>query len=347
MHIIPVSTLTDRIRQKNRLTKVRHTYVTADVGLGGHAQRRHAIRKHVGAFVPHVRNDDHVVSPWRLAPTLLPDTHPRTLPLFNTNAVLLRVTCHTKAVSRSSSVSTPPRDEYSRYITAKRCKSAVIALLSASTSKPVASVLPPAACLSTRIVSTTTRIPAPAASASASLAVSVSHVVQHSAALFAVTKACHVLLSLSHPNLVAIFHISPDGDMHMERMQISLQRHMLRAHTCSAGAKLAIARHVTSALQYLYLRDVQHEDLCPNNILLAWQHGEMLVKLCDFYNEQAGCHRTAASAAPEVVLLPARDVTAAADVWALGCCLLFMEGAEPFTGFEHADAILLHLGQQA
>ena len=159
------------------------------------------------------------------------------------------------------------------------------------------------------------------------------------------TKACHVLLSLSHPNLVVIFHISPDGDMHMERMQISLQRHMLRAHTCSAGAKLAIARHVTSALQYLHLRDVQHEDLCPNNILLAWQHGEMLVKLCDFYNEQAGCHRTAAYAAPEVVLLPARDVTAAADVWALGCCLLFMEGAEPFAGFEHAAAILLHLGQ--
>jgi hypothetical protein len=45
------------------------------------------------------------------------------------------------------------------------------------------------------------------------------------------------------------------------------------------------------------------------------------------------------------VLLPARDVTPAADVWAFGCCLLFMEGAEPFAGFEHAAAILLHLGK--
>jgi len=159
------------------------------------------------------------------------------------------------------------------------------------------------------------------------------------------TKARHVLLSLAHPNLVRIFDISPDGDMHMEAMQISLQRHMLQAHACPASAKLAIATHVCSALQHLHLRGMQHEDLCPSNVLLAWQHGEMLVKLCDFYNEQAGCHRTAAYAAPEVVLLPARDVTAAADVWAFGCCLLFVEGAEPFAGFEHAAAILLHLGQ--
>jgi serine/threonine protein kinase len=159
------------------------------------------------------------------------------------------------------------------------------------------------------------------------------------------TKAWHVLLSLSHPNLVRILNISTDGDMHMEPMQISLQGHMLRAHSCSASVKLDIARHVASALQYLHLHHMQHEDLCPNNILLAWQHGEMLVKLCDFYNEQAGCHRTAAYAAPEVVLLPARDVSAAADVWAFGCCVLFMEGAEPFAGFEHAAAILLHLGQ--
>jgi hypothetical protein len=32
-------------------------------------------------------------------------------------------------------------------------------------------------------------------------------------------------------------------------------------------------------------------------------------------------------------------------VWAFACCLLFLEGAEPFAGFEHAPAILLYLGQ--
>jgi serine/threonine protein kinase len=158
-------------------------------------------------------------------------------------------------------------------------------------------------------------------------------------------KASDLLLSLCHANLVRILQVEPGGDMHMECMQTSLQRHMRPGHACSSGVKLSIARQVTNGLLHLHLRDLQHEDLCPNNILLAWRQGEMQVKLCDFYNEQTGCNRTAAYAAPEVVYLQPADVTAAADVWALGCCLLFMEGAEPFAGFEHAAAILLYLGQ--
>jgi serine/threonine protein kinase len=157
-------------------------------------------------------------------------------------------------------------------------------------------------------------------------------------------KASDLLLSLCHANLVRILHVSPDGDMHLERMQTSLQRHMLAGQPCSDSSKLSIARLVTRGLQHLHKQDMQHEDLCPNNILLAWSQGHMHVKLCDFYNEHTGCNRTVAYAAPEVVLFQAADVTAAADVWALACCLLFMEGAEPFAGFEHAPAILLYLG---
>jgi serine/threonine protein kinase len=97
-------------------------------------------------------------------------------------------------------------------------------------------------------------------------------------------KAIDALLSLCHANLVRILQISPDGEMHMEGMQVSLQRHMLAGQTCSVGAKLRIARHVSSGLQHLHQHDMQHEDLCPNNILLAWRHGQMHVKLCDFYN---------------------------------------------------------------
>jgi len=158
-------------------------------------------------------------------------------------------------------------------------------------------------------------------------------------------KASDVLLSLCHANLVRILQMEPNGDMHMECMQVSLQRHMQRGHASTDSFKLSIARHVTSGLQHLHARNLQHEDLCPSNVLLAWKHGEMQVKLCDFYNEHTGCSRTAAYAAPEVVLLHAADVTAAADVWALACCLLFMEGAEPFAGFESAPCILLYLAQ--
>jgi serine/threonine protein kinase len=158
-------------------------------------------------------------------------------------------------------------------------------------------------------------------------------------------KPRDVLLSLQHDNLVRILQISPDGDMHMECMQVSLQRHMPAGHACSDSVKLSVARDVASGLRHLHMRDLQHEDLCPNNILLAWKHGHMHVKLCDFYNEHTGASRTAAYAAPEVVLLHASDVTPAADVWAFACCVLFMEGAEPFAGFEHAAAIYLYLGQ--
>jgi serine/threonine protein kinase len=156
-------------------------------------------------------------------------------------------------------------------------------------------------------------------------------------------KPRDALLSLCHANLVRILEISPDGDMHMECMQTSLQRHILAGQRCSAPAKLKIARQVSSGLRHLHMLDMQHEDLCPNNILLAWRHGELHVKLCDFYNECTGCKRTAAYAAPEVVLSPAADVTAAADVWAFACCLLFMEGAEPFRGFEDNLAVFFYV----
>jgi serine/threonine protein kinase len=158
-------------------------------------------------------------------------------------------------------------------------------------------------------------------------------------------KPSGALLSLCHANLVRILQVSPDGDIHMECMQLSLQKHVRAGQPCSAALKLVIARNVSSGQRHLHMLDMQHEDLCPNNILLAWTHGQLHVKLCDFYNERTGCSRTAAYAAPEVVLLHASEVTAAADVWAFACCLLFLEGAEPFAGFEHAPAILLYLGQ--
>jgi serine/threonine protein kinase len=87
---------------------------------------------------------------------------------------------------------------------------------------------------------------------------------------------------------------------------------------------------------------MDHGDLCPSNILIAWTHGEMLVKLCDFYNEYTGINRTAAYAAPEVVRSPPRTMCAA-DLWAFACCLLFLEGAEPFRGFEEDQAKFFYL----
>ncbi len=74
-------------------------------------------------------------------------------------------------------------------------------------------------------------------------------------------KPPHALLALDHPNLVRILQIALDGDIHMQCMQISLQKHMCPGHSCSGLVKLDVARHVTSGLRHLHTHNMQHEDL--------------------------------------------------------------------------------------
>ena len=155
-------------------------------------------------------------------------------------------------------------------------------------------------------------------------------------------KAPAQLLHISqHPNVVRIFAID-NGDICMEAMHVSLQKHMPPGQTYNFHVKLHIALAIAHGIHHLHAHGMDHGDLCPSNILLAWKHGEMLVKLCDFYNERTGISRTAAYAAPEVVRSPPRTMCAA-DLWAFACCLLFLEGVEPFHGFDEDQAKLFYL----
>ena len=155
-------------------------------------------------------------------------------------------------------------------------------------------------------------------------------------------KAPAQLLHISqHPNVVRIFAID-NGDICMEAMHVSLQKHMPPGQTYNFHVKLHIALAIAHGIHHLHANGMDHGDLCPSNILLAWKHGEMLVKLCDFYNERTGISRTAAYAAPEVVRSPPRTMCAA-DLWAFACCLLFLEGVEPFHGFDEDQAKLFYL----
>jgi len=157
-------------------------------------------------------------------------------------------------------------------------------------------------------------------------------------------KAAANLLQVSqHPNMVRIFAID-SGDICMEAMHVSLQQHLPAGQTYAFHIKLHIALAVAHGIHHLHTNSMDHGDLCPSNILIAWKHGEMLVKLCDFYNEHTGTSRTAAYAAPEVVRSPPRTMCAA-DLWAFACCLLFLEGVEPFHGFEEDLPKLFYLAQ--
>ena len=140
------------------------------------------------------------------------------------------------------------------------------------------------------------------------------------------------LLHISqHPNLVCISSIQ-DGVIHMECMCVSLQNHRPRGKTHPFHTKLYIALAIAQGLHHLHTNNMDHGDLCPANVLLAWPGDSMQVKLADFYSRGMGVRRTAAYAAPEVVRAP-RDVMCPADIWAFACCLLFLEGVDPFHGF--------------
>jgi serine/threonine protein kinase len=175
---------------------------------------------------------------------------------------------------------------------------------------------------------------------------------KHRSSATAMTDPQKLLQISKHPNVVRIFSIE-NGDIHMEAMHVSLQENMPAVPPYSFPCKLHIAHSVAQGLRHLHSHGMEHGDLCPANILLAWQactpaafktdtHGEMQVKLCDFYNEHTGTNRTAAYAAPEVVRCTPRTMPAA-DVWAFACCLLFLEGVQPFNGFEEDPAVLYYL----
>jgi serine/threonine protein kinase len=177
-------------------------------------------------------------------------------------------------------------------------------------------------------------------------------------------RAPQQLLNISrHPNVVRIFAVdSATGDICMEAMAVSLQRHVRQQHApLPFPPKLHSAASVAQGLRPLHAHGMDHGDLCPANVLLAWPagtsnrpHAEMRVNLCDFYNARTGTARAAAYAAPEVVTSPPTTPThgcsstaatmCAADVWAFACCLLFLEGAQPFRGFDEDPAVLFYLG---
>ena len=165
---------------------------------------------------------------------------------------------------------------------------------------------------------------------------------KHPAVACAMRESSDLLRISQHPNLVRILKIQ-DSVIYMERMQTSLQQHLPAGKTYSFHIKRHIALAIVHGMHHLHTHGLDHGDLCPSNILLTWTLGEMHVKLCDFFSKHSGIRRTAAYAAPEVVLHP-QDLMFAADVWAFACCILFLEGVEPFHGFDDDAAKLYYLG---
>lgn len=160
---------------------------------------------------------------------------------------------------------------------------------------------------------------------------------------------------LSHPNIVSLFDVGQDGDLHYLVMEYvpghTLQQHLERG-PLPPGEAVRVASQVAEALQHAHSHDVVHRDIKPQNILLA-PAGE--VKVTDFGIARAGVASTVTHPgaivgsvhylAPEQVQGEPGDQQA--DLYSLGVVLYRMlTGRLPFEGDNPISVALKHVHEQ-
>lgn len=160
---------------------------------------------------------------------------------------------------------------------------------------------------------------------------------------------------LSHPNIVSLFDVGQDGDLHylvMEYVPGHTLEERLDQGPLPPGEAVRVAGLVAAALEHAHSHDVIHRDIKPQNILLA-PGGQ--VKVADFGIARAGVATTVTHPgaivgsvhylAPEQVQGAPGDQQA--DVYALGVVLYRMlTGRLPFEGENPISVALKHVQEQ-
>ncbi len=159
----------------------------------------------------------------------------------------------------------------------------------------------------------------------------------------------HTLAALNHPGLVQVFDAGEhdgDGYVVLELVDGPTLRSVLAEHeTLSSTEVAALGEAVAAALAYVHGAGVVHRDVTPSNILCG---SDGRPRLADFgiarlldtsrITAVATTIGTAAYMAPEQV--EGRDVTPAADVYALGLVLIeALTGRAAFAGVGHEVAL--------
>eukprot|EP00644_Phytophthora_capsici_P002837 jgi/Phyca11/510240/fgenesh2_kg.PHYCAscaffold_55_\ len=142
---------------------------------------------------------------------------------------------------------------------------------------------------------------------------------------------------------------------------ISLHSFVEKHHTLDATWSLQLVSQLASALQFMHEADVVHRDLKPENVMTlvkgrgdAKENDDVTLKIIDFGSAGRASEPEAADKAgtttlsgtrcywpPEV--LQCQGMTAAMDMWALGCILyILISGRHPFdlTGCSTEDEVL-------
>ena len=165
--------------------------------------------------------------------------------------------------------------------------------------------------------------------------------------------------SLDHPNILPIYEVSESDDgLPFFSMKFAAGGSLLdvsRSLRNDPRRIIALIAKVTRAVQHAHMQGILHRDLKPGNILLDGR-GEPMVSdfgLAKWLDASSDLTRTLTIfgtpgyIAPEQAHGPAKNLTAAADIYSIGAVLFdLFTGRPPFLG-EHALAVIKQASEKS
>ncbi|SOB92704.1 serine/threonine-protein kinase [Ureibacillus xyleni] len=159
--------------------------------------------------------------------------------------------------------------------------------------------------------------------------------------------------SLLHPNIVSIYDVGEDGDMHYIVMEYvkgkTLKQYINEFSPLSPSRSVQIMKQLTSAIAHAHENQIIHRDIKPQNILMD---DEGNIKVTDFgiatslsatsYTKTNSVIGTVHYLSPEQAR--GGSATKKSDIYALGIVLYeLLTGELPFSGESAVSIALKHL----
>lgn len=159
--------------------------------------------------------------------------------------------------------------------------------------------------------------------------------------------------SLTHPNIVSIYDVGEDGDMHYIVMEYvkgkTLKQYIKENAPLSPARSVQIMKQLASAISHAHANQIIHRDIKPQNILMD-ENGN--VKITDFgiatslaatsYTKTNSVIGTVHYLSPEQARGGA--ATKKSDIYSLGIVLYeLLTGEVPFSGESAVSIALKHL----